>query len=144
MYNVSSLIRLRELSTPTKIRVYQALVQSVWSDTLCIRNTDHASVLLRYKTPRRIQDEMPIHIKHFTFFLVTAHFVAGRSSQLWSSDNFKCTITCTSSHLVDPALAATGPSLWNSLPTHVCRLDLSLNTFYRKLKTYLTARGASA
>ena len=41
--------------------------------------------------------------------------------QVWSSGNFKCTVTCSSSRLGDQALAAAGPRLWNSLPTHVRR-----------------------
>jgi len=65
-------------------------------------------------------------------------------SQLRSSDTFKCTITGTSSRLGDGAFAAARPRLWNSLPTHVCRLDSSLDTFHRKLKTYLIAPGTSA
>jgi len=64
--------------------------------------------------------------------------------QLRSSDIFKCTITCTSSRLGDRAFAAVVPRLWNSLPTHVPRLDLSLDIFYRKLKTYLIVRCTSA
>jgi len=64
--------------------------------------------------------------------------------QFRSSDNFKCTITGTSSRLEDRAFAAAGPRLWNSLLTHVRRLDFSLDTFRRKLKTYLTVRGTSA
>jgi len=63
--------------------------------------------------------------------------------QLRSSYNFKCTITGTSSHLGDGAFAAAGPRLWNSLPTHVRQLDLSLDTFRHKLKTYLTVRGTA-
>ena len=45
-------------------------------------------------------------------------------------DNFKCTVIATSSHLGDWAFAVAGPRLWNSLPTRVCLLDLSLDTFY--------------
>jgi len=45
------------------------------------------------------------------------------------SDNFKSTITGTSSRLGDRAFAAAGPRLWNSLLTHIRRLDLSLDTF---------------
>ena len=63
--------------------------------------------------------------------------------QLRSSDNFKCTITCNNSRLGDEAFAAARPRLWNSLPTHVRRLDLSLDTFRHKLKAYLTVRGTS-
>jgi len=40
--------------------------------------------------------------------------------------------------------AAAGPRHWSSLPTHVRRLYLSLDTFRRKLKTCLTVRGISA
>jgi len=57
--------------------------------------------------------------------------------------NFMCTITGTSSRLGDRAFAAAGPRLWNSLPTHVRRLDLSSDTFRHKLKSYLTVRGSS-
>jgi len=53
----------------------------------------------------------------------------------------KCTITGTSLRLADSAFAAVGPQLWNSLPTHVRRLDLSLDIFHHKLQTYLTVRG---
>jgi len=63
--------------------------------------------------------------------------------KLRSSDNFKCTITGTSSRLGDRAFAAAGPCLRNSLPTHVRRPDLSLDTFRGKLKTYLAVRGTS-
>ena len=44
----------------------------------------------------------------------------------------------------DRAFAADGPRLWNSLPTHVRQLDLSLDIFRHKLKTYLIVRGTSA
>ena len=64
--------------------------------------------------------------------------------QLRSSDSFKCTLTCTGSRLGDQAFAAGRPRLWNSLPTHVRRLDLSLDTFRRKLEMYLTVRGTRA
>ena len=70
--------------------------------------------------------------------------VTGGRRQLRSWDNFKCTIICTSSRLGDRAFAAAGPRLWNSLPTYVRRLDLSLDTFRRKLTTYLSVRGTSA
>jgi len=63
--------------------------------------------------------------------------------QLRSSDNSKCTITGTSSRPGDGAFAAAGPRLWNSLPTHVHPLDLFLDIFHLKLKTYLTVRGTS-
>jgi len=56
--------------------------------------------------------------------------------QLRSSDNFKCTITGTSSRPGDGAFAAAGPRLWNSLPTHAPHLDLSLDTFCHKLKVF--------
>jgi len=46
--------------------------------------------------------------------------------------------------LGDRAFAVTGPPRLHSLPTHVRLLDLSLDTFRRKLKTYLTVRGISA
>ena len=52
-----------------------------------------------------------------------------------SASIVKCTMTCTSSRLGDRAFTAAGPRLWNSLPTHVRRLDLSLDTFRHKLKT---------
>ena len=62
--------------------------------------------------------------------------ITGRR-QLRSSDNFSCTMTCSSSPLGDRAFAAAGPRLWNSLPIqNVRRLDLLLDTFRRKLKTY--------
>jgi len=38
--------------------------------------------------------------------------------QVQSSDSFRCTITCTSSHIGDQAFAAAGPPLLNSLPVH--------------------------
>jgi len=50
----------------------------------------------------------------------------------------------TSSRLGNRAFAAAGPRLCNSLPTHVRQLDLSLDTFHRKLKTYSTVRDISA
>jgi len=58
----------------------------------------------------------------------------------------KCAITGTCSRLGDRAFTAAGPRLWNSLPTqcHVRRLDLSLDTFLRKTKTYLIVRATSA
>jgi len=40
--------------------------------------------------------------------------------------------------LGDAAFVAVGPRLWKSLLTHVRRLDLYLDTFRRKLKTYCT------
>jgi len=37
--------------------------------------------------------------------------------QLWSSDNFKCTVINTSSHFGDQAFGTARPCPWNSLPT---------------------------
>ena len=42
----------------------------------------------------------------------------------FDQQSFKCTITCTSSHLGDREFAAAKPHLWNSLPTRVCQFDL--------------------
>jgi len=39
--------------------------------------------------------------------------------QLRSSDNFKCAVISTSSHLGDRAFATTGPCLWNTLLTRL-------------------------
>jgi len=56
---------------------------------------------------------------------------------LRSSNSFKCSITSTSSRLGDRAFSAAGPKIWNSQPTHVRQPDLSRDSFYRKLETYL-------
>ena len=49
-------------------------------------------------------------------------------------DNSKCTVISISSCLGGPAFAAAGPRLWNSLPTHVRQLDLSLGHFLPETK----------
>jgi len=64
--------------------------------------------------------------------------------QLRSSHNFKCTIISKSSHLGDRAFAAAGPRLCNNLHAHVLQPDLTLDSFYRKVKTHLTVRDTSA
>jgi len=63
--------------------------------------------------------------------------------QLRSSDNFKCPRNATVLRLGDGAFAAARQCLWNSLPTHVRRHELYLDTFRRKLKSYLTLRGTN-
>ena len=67
--------------------------------------------------------------------------IVNRRRHLRSSDNFKYTIISTISHLGDRPFIAAGPRLWNSLPTHARQPDLTLDSFYRKLKTYLIIRG---
>jgi len=71
---------------------------------------------------------------------------SGRCHRLRSSDGVKCLITSISSRLGDRAFSAAGPRIWNSLPTQVRQPDLSLDSFYRKLKTYryFVVRGTSA
>ena len=49
----------------------------------------------------------------------------------------------TSTRFGDRAFAAAGPRLWNSLPADVRRTDVTVETFCRKLKTYLFGRDAS-
>jgi len=71
---------------------------------------------------------------------------AASHCQLQSSVNFKCVIIniSVSSHPGSRAFAAAGPRLRNGLPTHVRQLDLTLDSFYRKLKTYFFIQGSSA
>jgi len=70
--------------------------------------------------------------------------VSGRHYRIQSSVSFKRSFTSTSSHLSDRAFSAAGPRIWNSLPTQVHHRDLSLDSFYRKLKTYFVVQGTSA
>jgi len=59
----------------------------------------------------------------------------GRRDQLRSSDNFKCAIISTNSRLGDRAFASAGPRLGNSLPVHIRQPALTLDSFFRQLKT---------
>jgi len=70
---------------------------------------------------------------HYTICQMIAAF--GRHHRL-QSDSFKCLVTSTSSRLGNCAFSAAVPRIWNSLPTLVRQLDMSLDSFYRKLKTY--------
>lgn len=69
---------------------------------------------------------------------------SGCRHHLRSSQSFKCSITSTSTRLGDRAFSAAGPRIWNSLPAQVRQPDLTLNSFYSKLKTYLFVRDTSA
>ena len=63
--------------------------------------------------------------------------------ELRSSYNYTCASVTTSTRFGDGAFAAAGPRLWNSLPADVRRTDFTVETFCRKLKTYLFDRDAS-
>jgi len=63
--------------------------------------------------------------------------------ELRSSHNYTCASVTTSTRFGDRAFAADGPRLWNSLPADVRRTDVTVETFCRKLKTYLFGRDAS-
>jgi len=70
----------------------------------------------------------------------------GRCLQLRSSDNFKCAYISTNSRFGDRVFAAAGPRLLNSLPVHISQPALTLDSFFRQLKTYfiVRARGISS
>ena len=56
--------------------------------------------------------------------------------------NYTGASVTTSTRFGDGAFAAAGPRLWNSLPADVRRTDFTVETFCRKLKTYLFGRDA--
>jgi len=48
-----------------------------------------------------------------------------------------CIVPRTRSSYGDRGFAATGPRLWNSLPSHLRLSDIGYNDFKRQLKTFL-------
>jgi len=61
---------------------------------------------------------------------------AGRR-HLRSSEAATCVLQRTNTRFGDRAFGASGPSVWNSLPTELRQSDLSLGQFRRALKTFL-------
>ena len=63
--------------------------------------------------------------------------------ELRSSHNYTCASVTTGTRFGNRAFTAAGPRLWNSLPADVRRTDVTVETYCRKLKTYLFGRDAS-
>jgi len=57
--------------------------------------------------------------------------------QLRSSSARTCIVPRTHNSYGDRSFAATGPRLWNSLPSHLRYSDIGYNDFKRQLKTFL-------
>jgi len=56
--------------------------------------------------------------------------------QLRSATSRTCVVRRTYSNYGDRCFAATGPKLWNSLPTVLRQADISIQRFKRLLKTF--------
>jgi len=113
------------------------------------RRSDHISPVLRQLHWLSLRQR--VHFKVATFvhqslsgispsYLVDdcSRLVAdARERWLRSTASRTCVVTRTYSTFGDRAFSATGPGLWNSLPSHLKDADLSYNKFRRSLKAFL-------